>query len=597
MEFNKKNKDDYQKANIQEQEHDQDQDQENENEKARLSGINVIEYYDINPRGKKVSNYCCKVTIVSLITLLILGLFFFISLKMVEIVYDDKEKDNKVNIYLNKSNYNYNMTNPDMQEINKIQNLNYSNIQKNETGNTIEDEKNIDMPNKENQNQTLEEKKIINQEIKNNISNNISNDIIVNNTSNKDTKKIKLAFDYDMFNSYNSNKFIALISEYFMKTGKYDIYYIENSPLFENGNVIKEKIKAKKYISKGSLIKVANLTNENIDIYILQHFENEKAIEYYKSFGKNVIGILNEAFISKMYQGDLKSYRNLFNYDLFDSFIISTPDDYYFYKKLQFKNEIYIPNILGFESSENQNANLENNNLVMVWRESSRKDIDYTFTIMKYIIKEIPDVKLTIFTSNMVRLLNVSIQLINLDKNIFVNEYGSNISSSFLDSSVYIEPSIRGFKYDLNQAKAYGLPIVAYDSPLIQPYKEGIITVRPFDTENMAKEIIKLLKDKEYRKKMGESAKNSLNNFSNGEILETWEKLFASLLSEKEDDYKKLQEEIEKKYYNEENTKLNIQKYYDDLLKIHHYSLHCHSLDNITDINYLKNIKECYKHM
>ena len=599
MEFNKIRKEEYQRANVQEQEqeqdheHDQEQEQENENEKARLSGINIIEYYDINPKGKKVSSFYCKVAIVSIITILILCLFFFISLKMVEIVYDDKEKDNKKNkenIILNINNDN--ITNPDIQEINKIQNLNVSNVQKNETGKVIEDVQNIDLPKKENQ--SLEENKIINQEIKNNISNNI----IYNNSYNKDNKKIKIAFVYSTVHFYNNEKFFTLISDYFMKSGKYDIYYIKNSPLFEIENENKDKLNGEKYISKDNLINIENITNENIDIYILQEVTNEKFVQYYKSLGKKVIGILNKAFMLKLYLGNIQKYQNLINYDLLDSFIMITPDDYYFYKKLQFKKEIYIPNLLTYESSKNQNSALENNNLIMVWKESSRKDLNETFTLMKYIIKELPDVKLTIFTNpNFVRSVNISIQMVNLKNNIFVNEYNSNFTSCLLDYSIYIETSLKGFDHDLNEAKNYGLSIVAYDSPQIQPYKEGIITVNIYDIENMAKEIIKLLKDKEYRKKMGENAKNSLNKYSNNEIVEIWEKLFKSLLSENGDDYKKLQEEIEQKYYNEENAKLNIQKYYNDLLRIYNNTLYCHSLDNITDINYLKNIVNCNKKM
>lgn len=583
MDSNKIHKEDYEQANMQEQEHDQEQEIENENEKARLSGINIIEYYDVNPKGKRSSSFCCKVTIVSLFTACILGLFFFISLKMVEIVYDDKSKENKINISLNQNKDN--ITSPYIQQIKKIQYVNDSNIIKNES---IIEAKIIDISQKNNQ--TSEENKIINQEINNKKENNI----IDNNIDNKENKKIKLCYVYNNFRQHNNEKFIELISDYLMKTGKYDIYYIINSPIFNLENENKLHLNAKKYISKDNLIIIENITNENIDIYILESIKNEGNVRYYKSLGKKVIGMINKVFMSQMYREFMHYYRELPNYDSLDSFIFITPDDYYFYKKLQFKNEIYIPKLLTCETSQNQKSSLENNNLLMVWKESSRKDVNNTFTIMKYIIKEIPDAKLIILAPpHFVKLLSTSIELVNLNNNIFVKEYDSNMSSSYLNCSAYIETSFRGFEQDLNEAKAYGLPIVAYDSPLIQPYKEGIILVEMLNTENMANEIIKLLKDKEYRKKMGENAKNSLIKYSNNEIVEIWEKLFKSLLSDNKDDYKKLQEEIEQKYYNEKNAKLNIEKYYNDLLRLYNNTFYCHSLDNITDINYLKDIKRC----
>ena len=457
---------------------------------------------------------------------------------------------------------------------NKI-NISINKNNKNETGKTIEDEKNINIPKK--------------------ISNNITNDITVDDTSNKENKKIKLAFVCDRLYLDNNENYITLISDNLMKTGKYDIYYIRKSPVYAIEKENKDNIKAQKYLSQDNLINVENITNENIDIYLLQDLRDEKVVEYYKSLGKKVIGLLSEDFMSKMYHGNLGSYQYLFKYDLFDSFIITTPNDYFFYKKLQFKNEIYIPHSLVYESSQNQNADLENNILIMVWKEGTRKGLNYTYTTMQYIIKEIPDVQLLIFAPQyLIRLLKALVEFRNIDENIIYIAYNSDFLSYLLDSSVYIELSLRGLKYDLNQAKEYGLPIVAYDSPAIQPYKEGIITVSPFDTENMAKEVIKLLKDKEYRKKMGESAKKSLNNYSNSEIVEIWGKLFKSLLSENKDDYNKLQEEIENKYYNEENAKLNIQKYYNDILRMYNNIFYCHSLDKLTDINYLKNIVDCH---
>ena len=110
--------------------------------------------------------------------------------------------------------------------------------------------------------------------------------------------------------------------------------------------------------------------------------------------------------------------------------------------------------------------------------------------------------------------------------------------------------------------------------------------------EALARETIKLLKDYDYRKKMGEKAKESLNKYSNDEIAELWGKLFRALLSNDINEYRKLQNEIENKYYNEEEARIRMKRSY-ELLKKVNKNLTCHYVENFTDINYVKNIKLC----
>ena len=147
------------------------------------------------------------------------------------------------------------------------------------------------------------------------------------------------------------------------------------------------------------------------------------------------------------------------------------------------------------------------------------------------------------------------------------------------------------FPMAMNEAKAYGLPIVAFDVPYSIPYQSGVINVDMLDCQALANETVKLLKDYEYRKQMGEKAKLSLNQFKNSETVELWGRLFNSLLEGKEA-YRKLQYEIENKYYNEERARKHMEKHYEDLLR-YNKNFTCHSINNFTDINYIKKIEMC----
>ena len=143
----------------------------------------------------------------------------------------------------------------------------------------------------------------------------------------------------------------------------------------------------------------------------------------------------------------------------------------------------------------------------------------------------------------------------------------------------------------LNEAKAYGLPCVTFDVDYSIPYRSGVIKVEMFNYKELAKEAIKLLKDYNYRIKMGREAKLSLNDFNNEITTNLWGRLFNALLNG-EEEFQKLRQEIENKYYNEESAEKHLEKQL-NYLKIYNKYFRCHSLQNFSNLDYINNIKEC----
>ena len=341
---------------------------------------------------------------------------------------------------------------------------------------------------------------------------------------------------------------------------------------------------------------ITNITkHENIDIFILQNMISPSSVKFFHSLGKKVIGMFHGVFMSAMALDTLNSYKNWIDFDAYDSYIFIAADDYYFYKKLGFKNEIYIPNLSTFISSETKNSNLTYNNIIMLGRLNDPiKGAKFAVKTMTYVIKEVPDAKLTLVISDgKAQFLIDLIKELNLTNNVFINYFTSNISEYFWNSSVHWYTSFsEAFPMAMNEGKAHGLPIVAFDVPYSPPYQNGVIVADQLDCEALARETIKLLKDYNYRKTVGEKAKESLNIFTNDEILEIWGKLFGSLLSNDTSQYRQLQNEIEIKYYNEDKAKIRLYRSYDALKRINK-NLTCHTLENFTHVNYLKNITLC----
>ena len=147
------------------------------------------------------------------------------------------------------------------------------------------------------------------------------------------------------------------------------------------------------------------------------------------------------------------------------------------------------------------------------------------------------------------------------------------------------------FPLAMVEGKAHGLPVAAFDVAYSAPYQKGVIGVDMLDCEALANETIKLLKDYNYRKKMGEESKKSLDQFKNNETTFLWERLFVSLL-EGEKAFRLLQKEIEEKYYDAEKARERMEKRFRDLIRLNE-NFTCHSIINFTDINYVKKVKMC----
>ena len=121
---------------------------------------------------------------------------------------------------------------------------------------------------------------------------------------------------------------------------------------------------------------------------------------------------------------------------------------------------------------------------------------------MNEIVKVIQDAQLYIVSAyHSPNIINL-IKILDLEKNVHFISFTYNISEYYLNSSVLIVPSVsESFPMVMNEGKAHGLPVVAFNIDYSPSFQKGVITVDMFDYKAMANEVIKLLNDYNYRKK------------------------------------------------------------------------------------------------
>ena len=247
-------------------------------------------------------------------------------------------------------------------------------------------------------------------------------------------------------------------------------------------------------------------------------------------------------FLSCIFTNNTSVYQQWYRFDFYDAFIQIIPDDYYIYKKFNFENEVFIPNLYTFEPSKTPISSLSTKNVLIVGRiDDIIKGAVYGIKAMAEALKIVPDATLNIVAQihppNIVNLVN-ELGILN---HVNFMPFNNNISEIYLNTSVLIVSSVsESFPMVMNEAKAHGIPIVAFDVDYSPCFQKGVITVDMFDYKAMGKEIAKLLKDIKYRKKKGIEAKESLDMFKNNETIGQWGELFSSLMKGK-DEYRKFQ--------------------------------------------------------
>ena len=118
--------------------------------------------------------------------------------------------------------------------------------------------------------------------------------------------------------------------------------------------------------------------------------------------------------------------------------------------------------------------------------------------------------------------------------------YGSlaDVKEQYLSSSVFALPSrFEGFGLVIIEAMSCGLPVVSFNCEngprnIITDEQDGFL-VTPFDVEEYANKLLRLIHDEDYRKQMGINAYQASRRYAIENIAAQWKDLFDELMRDK----------------------------------------------------------------
>lgn len=248
---------------------------------------------------------------------------------------------------------------------------------------------------------------------------------------------------------------------------------------------------------------------------------------------------VHSAFLSLIteHKDIAKSYAYM--YMMADRLIVLSNVDRLFWKNLGC-NCTYIQNPMEERTGKKVNINV-NSSPIIVWvgrLVQTPKRVFDTIPIMKEVIKKIPDAKLRIVGSAdeqwVYQLLIKKIEENDLKNNIELCDYKSDADEIYGEADIaLITSSSESFCNVIMESKIRGIPIVMYELPWLELLRDGkgYVAVEQGNTKAAATEIVKLLCEEEWRKRMAVDSRKSIEFFMTQDVYLKWKQVFDDVIS------------------------------------------------------------------
>lgn len=401
---------------------------------------------------------------------------------------------------------------------------------------------------------------------------------------NKNKKKLNIAVYTLRLKDGGRARITALLINYLVKINIFNICLFTNHIIEENEYEIHSSIK--RFIIENNLIKLIN--KNKIDILIYELDDVEEIIKLNNLKYLDIIFYQHSSIFDWIYDNftTFKSIYKAFSKSKYIVSIVPFDNDYLFNK--WGINSILMSNFMTFDFSSIFTSDLSSKTILLIGRGDAKKKRFYIgIEAMEYIIKEIPKCELNI-VSSLERIDKIENLVNNLDLNNNINfkGYSSSLEIYFRNASLNFIPSIsEAFPLVLSETKIYGIPSILLGLDYICNSKGGIIIIYDDQPETLARESIKIILNKEFRKKLGKESRNSMKQFNNELLLKKWVKLILSV-NKGEFYYIKLRDENKKISQNNGFDILNNQL---KLLKLRNGCFRDITMSKFSNFTYINN--------
>lgn len=293
-----------------------------------------------------------------------------------------------------------------------------------------------------------------------------------------------------------------------------------------------------RYMLRGTTL-AQILEREQIDVFISnQWFELATIWDMLiaKSLGIPVIIGWHNVFDAGIYDGEnidqFKVRLNGYRYaDLVT--VLSTVDQFWFTSNGYSARLVHNPVCFSLKRSETV-APLTSKTILWIGRvERHQKRIDHAIRMLAVVLQQIPDVKLLVVGDGPDRIDAIHLaNSLGIAEHIKFTGYANDVNPYIERAALHVMTSqFEGAPMVLNEVWAHGVPTVMYDLPYLEYVRarKGFISVEQNNVESLAKEVVKVLKNDELRKKLGAEARAVSDSFFAVNLAAEWQSIFHDL--------------------------------------------------------------------
>ena len=345
------------------------------------------------------------------------------------------------------------------------------------------------------------------------------------------TPQIKVAFFCSSIRYGGVERVVSLLVNILSKEKKFEIYLITTKGKLDEEYPIPNNIKRiDLYDQRTNIYAVINQENIDVVVYNFYHVYEMARLNRLKKTKIIYINhspIFNWIIITRTYNFKSTIYQAYKNCKYVVSLIPMEND--YLFKKWGI-NSVLMENPNTFDYDSVIPSDLSSKNIIMIGRAGDpTKRVDLGIKAMKNIIKEIPECRMNIIskTNNKMEKL---IKKLNLENYINITGFQQNPEPYLKNASLHIFPSVcEAFPMVLSEAKMFGIPTIICGLDYLYLAKGGTIIIYDDNPDTIAVEAIKILKNDNYRRKLGKEARESMKIHKNEIIQKKWVKLIISV--------------------------------------------------------------------
>ncbi len=251
-----------------------------------------------------------------------------------------------------------------------------------------------------------------------------------------------------------------------------------------------------------------------------------------KDHKKVEVGLSNQSLLLKFFTV-ITDFRRKRCLKYYDALVVLSESEKKLWK--EFNNRIVsIPNSLPFFPDSTSDSTQRR--VISVGRLSKEKGFSYLIDAWKLVYQKHSDWELVIFgNGDELENLQKQISALGLENNIRIHPSVKNISDEYLNSSLYVMPSIcEAFGLVLPEAMSCGLPCLAFDcsgglSEIITNGENGFL-VEAKSTDQLSERIMLLIDNEKLRERMGQNARAGVQRFLPENVMPQWIDLFSQII-------------------------------------------------------------------